>query len=204
MPPRTRSPEEVQKEKDRIFNAALAILTKEGFESLSMRRVANACKISSTKIYSYFENKDHIYFSVMENSFINLRRKMEEAYLKGSTPEERLVNVIDAIFDYAISKPHQYELILSRTLPKCSDRNTEIEYIYTERESGIVFYNFWSKTVSEYYVSVKAPYSPLTSAMHLSTLHGSIMFNLSRNLQEVDVDINELRPYIIQSILQAK
>src|SRR5574338_543334 len=65
---------EKEKMKHLILNASIKIINKDGFDSLSMRKIADLIGYSPTTIYIYYENKAQIATDIgneIFNSIIN-------------------------------------------------------------------------------------------------------------------------------------
>ena len=60
MPPRTRTAEEIDREKENIIKNAMDIMEDIGFECFTMRALAKKLGTSPTYIYQYFTNKDEL------------------------------------------------------------------------------------------------------------------------------------------------
>lgn len=60
----TRKEKEKRELQQKIFDAATAITVAEGYEKLSIRKIAKAIDYSPTTIYNYFKNKDEILLSI--------------------------------------------------------------------------------------------------------------------------------------------
>ena len=52
-----------------ILDAARDLFVKEGFEHVSMRRIAELVEYSPAAIYGYFPSKDDIFFALAEEGF---------------------------------------------------------------------------------------------------------------------------------------
>src|SRR5690242_15267152 len=52
-----------------ILDAARDLFVKEGFENVSIRKIAEKIEYSPAAIYGYFPSKDDIFFSLAEDGF---------------------------------------------------------------------------------------------------------------------------------------
>lgn len=60
----------------RIYNAAMLVINREGFEGSSMAKIANEADVSAATIYLYFENKD----DMLKKLYIYLKGRMGHSY----------------------------------------------------------------------------------------------------------------------------
>ena len=58
--------------RDQVLAAARAIVLEEGFEALTMRKIADAVEYASGTIYLYFESRDEIAFELCRRGFDEL------------------------------------------------------------------------------------------------------------------------------------
>ena len=64
-----RRAREKQEMKDRIVQAAREMFLEEGFEKVSIRKIADRIAYSVGTIYNYFKNKDELFHAVHEMDF---------------------------------------------------------------------------------------------------------------------------------------
>ncbi|RYG30926.1 MAG: TetR/AcrR family transcriptional regulator, partial [Chitinophagaceae bacterium] len=73
-----------------ILDAAFHIVKKEGWQALSMRKIAEEIEYTAPIIYEYFANKEAILEALSKKGFLLLTSQMQEAVNKVETPEEKL------------------------------------------------------------------------------------------------------------------
>lgn len=61
-----------------ILDAARRMFAEEGYQQVSMRRLAERIEYSPTTIYLYFEDKDDLFRAVCEETFGKLVRRLEK------------------------------------------------------------------------------------------------------------------------------
>ena len=66
---RDREREEVRR---KILDAARELFTAEGYERVTMRRIAEAIEYSPTTIYNHFQDKDDLLQALCEDEFARL------------------------------------------------------------------------------------------------------------------------------------
>lgn len=64
--------------REEILDAARRMFADEGYEHVSMRRLAERIEYSPTTIYLYFEDKDDLFRAVCEETFAKLVRRLEK------------------------------------------------------------------------------------------------------------------------------
>src|SRR5579883_2441830 len=89
-----------------ILTAARHLFAKEGYESVSMRRIAEKIEYSPTTIYLHFKDKDDLIQQLCEESFALLTRRIQKAVGTGGDPVERLKKGLRAYVEFGIQHPN--------------------------------------------------------------------------------------------------
>jgi AcrR family transcriptional regulator len=112
-----------QREKERIRTAILTtawdMVTKEGWQSLSIRRIADAIEYSVPVIYDYFENKEEILVEFAKEGFRMLAKKIESAKAKKDDPADQLKEIAYAYWDFACTHKQYYQLMYGLGMQGC-------------------------------------------------------------------------------------
>ena len=53
--------------KDKILDIAEGLFTEQGYKSVSIRDIAQACGVTNAALYYHFENKEALFAEVLEN-----------------------------------------------------------------------------------------------------------------------------------------
>jgi AcrR family transcriptional regulator len=93
----------------RIIAAARVIAEREGWDAVTIRRLADEIEYSQPVLYSHFENRDAIVAAVAVEGFRELTADLREA-ARGSTGRRNaLTNVAMAYLAFALRCPALYE-----------------------------------------------------------------------------------------------
>jgi AcrR family transcriptional regulator len=105
---------EIEKEalKNKILAAASEILVKEGYENLSIRKIARLIDYSPGTIYHYFKDKSEIVSHLAEQGYGKILKKMGEIPLDEENPEKTVIKAFKAYIDLALESPLEYRAIL--------------------------------------------------------------------------------------------
>ncbi|WP_413726179.1 TetR/AcrR family transcriptional regulator [Sodalis sp. RH16] len=93
----------------RIIAAARAIAEREGWNAVTIRRLAEEIEYSQPVLYSHFENRDAIVAAVAIEGFQELTVAIQEAAREATGPRNALENVAMAYFDFALGQSALYE-----------------------------------------------------------------------------------------------
>lgn len=102
---------EVKPLRDEILEISRSMLFKEGYKSLSMRKIAKKAEVSATSIYLYFENKDHLLHTLIEESVEDLSRYIEKNALPVENCIDRFKAIIRGYVEFGLTYPEKYEII---------------------------------------------------------------------------------------------
>src|SRR5215831_9010444 len=76
--------------RDRIRDTARELFAREGYESVSMRRIGAAVRCSPMAIYRHYPNKEELLLSICEETFARMIRLVDKVRARPSTPLEKL------------------------------------------------------------------------------------------------------------------
>lgn len=95
----------------RITTAALAILTEEGSEAVSMRRVATAAGITPMAIYKHFPDRLALLRTVADRAFAEIGATWGKR--GGDDFAARIEGLMDDFLDFALGSPNLYGFLIA-------------------------------------------------------------------------------------------
>lgn len=96
--------------REQVLDAARKIVLAEGFEALTMRKIAEAIEYAPGTIYLYFENRDAIAAELTQRGFEELLQAFGPA-VGIVDPAERLVRTSELYVNFGLQHPETYRLI---------------------------------------------------------------------------------------------
>lgn len=104
--------------REAILSAALKLFSDEGYENVTMRKIADKIEYSVGTIYLYFKDRDEIFFELHNRGFAQFYQKqLSVQHIKD--PIERLFAHGMAYIEFAMEKPEYYDVMfISRTSAK--------------------------------------------------------------------------------------
>ena len=145
-----------------ILGTALQMVKDEGWQSLSIRKIADAIEYSVPVIYDHFDNKEAILFEVAKEGFGILGKKIEDAKAKNAKPAEQLKLIAYAYWDFAFKYREHYQLMYGLgmqgcEIEKCLPEKTTFRKLVMEPITQLIqkgndpnanpclkYYTFWS------------------------------------------------------------
>lgn len=97
--------------RERILDATLELVTTEGAESLTMRRLADRIEYSATAIYAHFADKDALLQALCRREFCDLAGMMVHMTSPTEHPLDDLRLLGKAYCQFALEHPQAYRLM---------------------------------------------------------------------------------------------
>jgi AcrR family transcriptional regulator len=134
MPPKTKSPEDREKLRASILNAARSLFVARGIEAVSMREIAKKINYSATTLYNHFADKEALLQAVCDEDFLALAAGMQNIM--------QMPNLIDRIQAlgkgyamFALQHPNHYRLMFMTPRAPCNLEITKIQQGNTEQDA---------------------------------------------------------------------
>jgi AcrR family transcriptional regulator len=107
-----------------ILEAAREMFIAEGYQNVSMRRIAEKIEYSPTTIYLYFRDKQDLLFHIVEDTFQKLTLAFEDlAKEEFQDPIEHLRRGLRTYVDFGLQNPNHYKLALMTHPDPSTDRS---------------------------------------------------------------------------------
>jgi AcrR family transcriptional regulator len=111
---RLRQKEEVR---SNILATAWQIVKNEGWQALSIRKIADAIEYSVPVVYDHFVNKECILLEFAKEGFCLLAKKMQQAKVKHTDPAQQLKAMADAYWNFAFKNKEYYQVMFNLGIP---------------------------------------------------------------------------------------
>jgi AcrR family transcriptional regulator len=148
--------------RENILDAALEIVKEEGWQSLSMRKIADKIEYTAPIIYEYFANKEGILLELTRTGYIILGNDLRDTMAKQTDPVVQLEAMWIAYWNFAFGNKELYRLMygvdmiccdMKKSMPEAEASNRlffeTIEKLITKENNSEEFvcrkfYTFWS------------------------------------------------------------
>ncbi len=124
MGPTERRQRERQEIRGKILDAARDLFVAEGYEAVTMRRIADKIEYSPTAIYFHFRDKEALLKELCEHDFLSLAQQftpMEEI----ADPIEKLRATGKAYLQFGVDYPNHYRLMFMTPHPPIAEHELE-------------------------------------------------------------------------------
>ncbi|HUL43959.1 MAG TPA: TetR/AcrR family transcriptional regulator [Bacteroidota bacterium] len=99
-----------------ILDSAMKLFLEEGFENVSIRKIADKIEYSPATIYLYFRDKDEILYALHVEGFEELFRR-QQAVRNIPDPRQRLRRHGEIYVKFALDNPEYYNLMFIMRSP---------------------------------------------------------------------------------------
>ncbi len=136
-----------------IMDAASELFVRDGYESVSMRRIADKIEYSPTTIYIYFKDKAELLEQVCKETFSRLVQRLSKITEQPGDPVERLKRGLVAYIEFGLQNPHHYRATFMMPLPETFDKRK-----YHEQDSpGMQAFAFLTRGLADCIKAGKLP-----------------------------------------------
>lgn len=106
-----RTPSDTAEMRDRIMRAARDLFARDGYEGVSMRKLAVAAGCAPAALYAYFPNKRAVLRVLWEDVFGELGNILRQAIAAQQDPLIRLHGLITATIRFWLDRPEDFRAI---------------------------------------------------------------------------------------------
>jgi AcrR family transcriptional regulator len=123
-----RREREKSETRDKILDAARELFITEGYEGVSMRKVAEKIEYSPTAIYVHFADKEELFRELCHEDYAQLAQVFQSSLIS-SDPVERLKQIGAIYVDFGIRYPNHYKFMFMTPTPvhELSDMDREVK-----------------------------------------------------------------------------
>jgi AcrR family transcriptional regulator len=166
-----------------ILTAAWKLVKAEGWQGLSIRKIAEAIEYSIPVIYDHFENKEAILNEFTRQGFSLLNKDLIRAGKKMTDPVDHLRSVTFAYWRFAFENQEFYQLMYGMGMPGCEKVNEMKELReLTETLRNTILHLYKNRSISE-----NDSFTKMKSFW--SMLHGLVSIQMLARQNEIpDVD----------------
>ncbi|WP_129713969.1 TetR/AcrR family transcriptional regulator [Pedobacter sp. SYP-B3415] len=173
-----------------ILDASLQIAQKEGWQALSMRKIADEIEYTAPIIYEYFPNKEGILSELARKGYLLLSKQMREARADHSEPEKQLEAMWVAYWNFAFANREFYQLMFGVEMICCNMKKCMEEADHVQELTCEVIRQLYKTDVSDQEVCRKY-------YTFWSIIHGLISINLVNRGMNEEINQSILKDAII-------
>ena len=121
-----RREREKSETRDKILDAARELFVTEGYDGVSMRRVAEKIEYSPTAIYVHFADKNELFHELCQQDFGRLAEVFQGSAMSND-PIERLRQIGRTYVEFGMHYPNHYKFMFMTPHPPVEMNDEECE-----------------------------------------------------------------------------
>lgn len=174
-----------------ILEQARSLLLAQGYAQVSMRKIATAVGCTPTSIYLYFDSKDALFHSLIEEGMDRLHEQLATVVQRFPDPEEQFRRLCRSYLEFGLENPEFYE-IMFLLHPEQMQRYPTDKYRRARRNLQL-FADTMAKARG-----TDPDFDPILAATVIwSSLHGAISLHLAKR-----VDVSLSTPAFIDQVVE--
>jgi len=175
-----RREREKSETRDKILDAARELFVTEGFEGVSMRKVAEKIEYSPTAIYVYFADKQELFRELCHQDYARLAEVFQSSVMS-TDPMERLKQIGVIYIDFGTRYPNHYKFMFMTPHPPHEPDEVDREMMGNPEKDAYAFL----KWAVQQALDAKCFRQELTDAELLSqtlwaSVHGVISLQIAK------------------------
>lgn len=195
MPKAPMTAEEIEQTREKILDTSLDIIIEEGFNNLSVRKIASRLGVTATTIYNYYTNKDELNLMIRMRGFRKLHDLLTLRSSGLSDLEDRFAAMIRAYVEFGRAYPSYYDIMFNLHTPKYLDYvGSDIEPVARmEKENALRCLALFMEPIGSYLPGggeTKDRFVEYQIVKFWSDLHGLVTLCNSRLFHEVLDDVD--------------
>jgi len=175
-----RREREKSETRDKILDAARELFVTEGFEGVSMRKVAEKIEYSPTAIYVYFADKQELFRELCHQDYARLAEVFQSSVMS-TDPMERLKQIGEIYIDFGTRYRNHYKFMFMTPHPPHEPDEVDREMMGNPEKDAYAFL----KWAVQQALDAKCFRQELTDAELLSqtlwaSVHGVISLQIAK------------------------
>jgi AcrR family transcriptional regulator len=179
-----------------ILDASMKLFVEEGFESVTIRKIAELIEYSPTTVYLYFKDKDEIFYSLHDMGFEKMH-EFNKDLDSIQNPLVRLHKMGENYLRFGMESPEFYTMMFIAGEPM-----KKISELGCDWKPGDAALGRLKETVTECmekgYLAKGDPY--LASLSVWSFVHGLVSLAIRQRLEKFVAEENMLLPTMVQAL----
>lgn len=174
-----------------ILNAARDIIAEEGFDSLSIRKIANRIEYSPSIIYNYFQDKEDIINHLLKESYQKIIGALAPAQASSVEPVQMMREMMRNYLNLVLQMPEEYMTIMLNKSPGALEHTSVLFRGASQKRQAL---GMLCKCLKELYKDTDDHLIELTSQVLWAATFGLAI----RLIIEKDITTEEQRTNLIE------
>lgn len=111
--------------RERIVATARALFLEQGYEAMSVRKIAGRLGCAPGTLYLYFKNKQDLLRSIWAEALDALHDRIGPVADRSADPVQRIYRILRAYADFALAQPEHFHVVF---MPRNTPSTLEAEF----------------------------------------------------------------------------
>jgi AcrR family transcriptional regulator len=176
-----RREREKSETRDKILDAARELFITEGYDGVSMRRVAEKIEYSPTAIYVHFADKNELFHELCHQDYARLAEVFQSSAMS-TDPIERLKQIGRTYMEFGLRYPNHYKFMFMTPHPQMEPDEEEREQIMGNPELDAYAFLKWAvqQAIDAGRFREELTDAELVSQTLWASVHGVISLNIAK------------------------
>jgi len=166
--------------RDKILDAARELFITEGYDGVSMRRVAEKIEYSPTAIYVHFADKNELFHELCHQDYAHLAEVFQSSAM-ATDPVERLKQIGRTYMEFGLRYPNHYKFMFMTPHPPMEPGEEEREVMGNPELDAYAFLK-WAvqQAIDAGRFREELTDAELVSQTLWASVHGVISLNIAK------------------------
>jgi len=188
--------ETIERRRKEIFEAALEVFAKKGFDKATLDEIAEKLNITKPALYIYFKSKEELFCSMVEDKLKNLETSLKQIFNAKISSLEKLKKLIEYHINFNKENLDFFKVVHNAKLKIGSDEKTRLRNDllkkykkYTEKLSSLV-----QQCINDGYLKKNDKYFYTFALLGMinQNIFGNILFKNEKLIKTLDKKVFNL------------
>lgn len=162
-----------------ILDTAREMFAAEGYEAVTMRRIADRIEYSATAIYFHFKDKDALIRELCDHDFLELAQKFG-TIARIADPIERLRRAGQLYLQFGLDNPNHYRVMFMTPHPKIDPASSALKQGNPEEDAYAFLKSIVTEAVEQGLFRKELNDVELTAQTIWAGVHGVIALHIAK------------------------
>ncbi|KJV07147.1 TetR/AcrR family transcriptional regulator [Methylocucumis oryzae] len=164
--------------RNKILDAARELFAVDGYDAVTMRRIADAIDYSPTTIYLYFKDKDALIRELCRIDGASLAEAFQKVAAEAN-PLQRLRAIAKIYVDFGIQHPNHYRLLFMTTRLNEAEYLPEMGHGNPETDGYELLLNTFNQAIAQQLLLPHLVDAHLLAQAFWASVHGIVAIHLT-------------------------
>jgi len=167
------------KVRNKILDAARDLFAAEGYDAVTMRRIAQAIEYSPTTIYLHFKDKDALIRELCRVDLMSLAQALRNVAAEPE-PLERLRKIALSYVAFGYEHPNQYRLMFMSNRRHEKDELAQMGHGNPETDGYLMLLNTFTEAIAGQLLAPDLHDANLLAQSFWASIHGVVTIHITQ------------------------